>query len=245
MAPLNAKYVKKGRSANLVGLRRQWKVSRKHAQTHALRLKGAGWLAEDTARLAADGGELDSERSTLLEKRTRSKARTRTEAQKRQEAKRVIRVVRNALPSVVKNLEEEEAKAITEQFLVGGKLGNSTALISAYLARIAGPLKELDGAFARFNNEKSLYAELTAIAAELDAADTEQEAGLDELPAETLAFYELKGRVLDAIEELNRLAKNAFDGEAELIGLFNKDLLLDATRRRLQVEDEEDAQLAS
>ena len=44
--------------------------------------------------------------------------------------------------------------------------------------------------------------------------------------------------VLDA--NANRLAKNAFDGDAKKIALFNKDLILRATKQNLQPEDGED-----
>jgi hypothetical protein len=83
-----------------------------------------------------------------------------------------------------------------------------------------------------------VISELLATAKQkLDTADTAQELTLANLPEETLKIYEAKGRVLEAIEDLNRLAKNAFAGQAEIIGKFNKDLLLRARKERKKVED--------
>ena len=46
------------------------------------------------------------------------------------------------------------------------------------------------------------------------------------LPVETQKIYETKGMAVELIEELNAVAKNCFDGNAQLIALFNKDILL-------------------
>jgi hypothetical protein len=45
------------------------------------------------------------------------------------------------------------------------------------------------------------------------------------LPQETLALYENKGRLLNRIEEMNRVARIAFYDQNEIAGQFNKDVL--------------------
>ncbi|MBU1509712.1 hypothetical protein KKD52_05075, partial [Myxococcota bacterium] len=45
-----------------------------------------------------------------------------------------------------------------------------------------------------------------------------------------LERLELKGRLLDLIDELNGVARIAFDGQAEKRARFNKDMLLRARR---------------
>ena len=47
-----------------------------------------------------------------------------------------------------------------------------------------------------------------------------------------LIYLERKGRILDMIDELNTIARIAFDGEAEIRAKFNKDLLLRSARTR-------------
>ncbi|MBU1239543.1 hypothetical protein KKF84_06610, partial [Myxococcota bacterium] len=66
----------------------------------------------------------------------------------------------------------------------------------------------------------------------LTAADTRQETARAALPEDTAAVHELKGRILDQVEELNSIAKIAFDGAAEIRAKFNKDLLLRSIQRQ-------------
>lgn len=73
---------------------------------------------------------------------------------------------------------------------------------------------------------------IDAVKGELDAAQGVQEAGLAGLPIETLKVYEAKGRLLDLIEKMNRRGKIAFDGQAHILALFNKDLVLRARTKR-------------
>lgn len=75
-------------------------------------------------------------------------------------------------------------------------------------------------------------AELDAIKADLDAAQTAQERGLDELPEATALIYEKKGRLLGLIEDLNAAGRTVHEGNALLGARYNKDLLLAARRTR-------------
>ena len=59
---------------------------------------------------------------------------------------------------------------------------------------------------------------LAAVKSALDSADATQEVSVAGVPAETQKVYEAKGRVLELIEDMDRVAKNAFDGQAEVVG---------------------------
>ena len=59
----------------------------------------------------------------------------------------------------------------------------------------------------------------------------------------TSALAQTKGRVLQAIEDINRLAKNAFDGQAALVSQFNKDILLRARQEKKTDETTEEPPL--
>jgi len=62
-------------------------------------------------------------------------------------------------------------------------------------------------------------------------------------PVETANIYVLAGEILDAIETVNRIAKIAFDGRAEIMAQFNKDLTLRGgkTRKATAAEDDEES----
>lgn len=71
----------------------------------------------------------------------------------------------------------------------------------------------------------------------LDKADTAQETALAALPVETQQVYETKGRAVELIEELNTVAKNAFDGHAQVVALIKKDILLRGRKARKAAGD--------
>jgi hypothetical protein len=58
------------------------------------------------------------------------------------------------------------------------------------------------------------------------------------VPQEKLELFAAKGRVLEMIEDLNRAGRIAFEGQAETVGKFNKDLLLRARRSRGSAKSE-------
>ena len=107
-----------------------------------------------------------------------------------------------------------------------------------YLNAIAPHVTKLDADLSPFFQKKSASAELAQVKTALDAADTTQEVALAGLPADTLAVYEAKGRVLEAIEDLNAVARNAFDGQAEIVGQFNKDVLNRSRKKRAAKEEQ-------
>lgn len=72
----------------------------------------------------------------------------------------------------------------------------------------------------------------------LDQADTTQETARKDAPGETLALYEVMGKVLEQIEDLNRAGKSAFDGDAATRGKLNKDILLRARKEQVNKEAE-------
>jgi len=52
------------------------------------------------------------------------------------------------------------------------------------------------------------------------------------VPEDKIEIFGAKGRVLEMIEDLNRAGRIAFEGQAETVGKFNKDVLLRARRQR-------------
>jgi hypothetical protein len=110
--------------------------------------------------------------------------------------------------------------------------------LTEHLNNISEPVKKLESLLKEYLGGESALASLTKAKQNLDEADAVQEITLAGLPQETLKIYETKGRVLEAIEDINRLAKNAFDGQATLIAQFNKDILLRARKERAPAEEE-------
>ncbi len=108
----------------------------------------------------------------------------------------------------------------------------STPKISNYLAKIRPHVVKLDEHLRPYFGGERASEQLDAVKSALDAADAVQEADIASLPEATQKVYEAKGRVLQDIEDLNRIARNAFEGNADAIALFNKDILLRARQER-------------
>lgn len=117
---------------------------------------------------------------------------------------------------------------------MGEVLGRSTPKISKYLAAIRPGVETLDLALQSHFKGQKATVELDAVKDALGHADTAQELACKNAPLNTLALYEVMGKVLEQIEDLNRAGKSAFDGDAATRGKFNKDILLRARKARDQ-----------
>lgn len=117
-----------------------------------------------------------------------------------------------------------------DDFTPRGKLQQSTPKILEHLRTIRTSVARLDEPLKEHFRGELASAQLDKVRSALEAADTSQEVSLAGLPTETQKVLETKGRVLELVEDLNRAARNAFDGNATLAALFNKDILLRARR---------------
>lgn len=113
-----------------------------------------------------------------------------------------------------------------------GRLERSTPKILGYFAKIRGQVEKYDAALAPYFGGTSALSLFENVRAALEDAQGTQELNLKALPQETLKLYEVMGRLLTAIEKMNRIAKIAFDGQALVIAEFNKDLLNRARKAR-------------
>jgi hypothetical protein len=234
-AEIDLRLAQKGKREPRRGLVDQGKVSLGLAGKYTAELDDAGWEAEETAALAQAVALLDSEYAEKLEAEEQASEATTNEGAALLEAKALIRKLRNALPRV---LRQNPVAGISAATFQSGVLGRSTSKVSDYLGQIQKPLQALDGPLQKYfkqkdNPQPKKPSELFAAAKQkLDEANVTQELELSGLPRETLEVYEAKGRALELIEDLNRAAKSAFEGQAELIGQFNKDILLRARKAR-------------
>lgn len=227
---INMKLVEKARSVPLVGLLDQ---GRNHAELEVRfrdDLHAAGWRLEDTNELLTTIHLLDTQHAQTIEARADSKADRRREQNAIDDAK----AIKRRLVIAFHDLYADDIASIEDLDILrkSGQLRRSTARISAYLGVIRKPVEKYDEHLKSFFNGESALAILDSVKAELDAAQSTQEVNLATLPLETLKVYELKGRLLALIEKMNRRGKIAFDGQAHIVGLFNKDLILRARQIR-------------
>ncbi len=220
--------INKGRSVGQADLLSQANLSEALARLHEAELVPCGWhpdktvlLSELQKKLMAAAGEGEAQTED-------ARHQTRLEAEARQFAKSLLRKMQEGL----KILHREGALGdlTLESFSREGRLLQSTPALVAYLIRVEPLVGKLDPALARFFGGREPSALVREALDGLREADRLQEGARVELPAKTVERLELKGRLLDLIDELNGVARIAFDGQAERRAKFNKDLLLRGRR---------------
>jgi hypothetical protein len=220
---------KKGKGQPRLGLVEQGKVSVGLARQYATQLATVGWSTQDTNAMAANVTELESGISVQAENRASHGDAHRGEQAGIDDAKRYLRLLSHALPRVLRNTQ---TGIVAADFSVNAKLGRSTPKISGHLTKIRSHVAALDSELAPAFGGQSALARLDLVKSELDAADTKQEVNMSALPADTAKLYATKGKLLEAIEDVNHAGKMAFDGDATMVALWNKDILMRARKAR-------------
>lgn len=232
------KDLEKGMRVSRRGLLDQARVHIALEQQYRDKLTQRGWTAALGKQLVDDTTIVDSEMAGAIEARLASKDNLAREQAAISRAKEL----KSDLTHAARDLYADGAitREALDKISGGGvsRLGRVTSLISTYLADVEPVVRAHDEGLKPYFNGASALAELLATKTELDAAQQAQELGYAQLPDETKKVYLAKARVLALIEKLNRLAKLAFKGQAEIIGRFNKDLILRARRARKPSETE-------
>lgn len=231
--------IDKGADAPLQGLLDQGRYHVKLGDQHKTVLTENGWTDEQTRDLEAQLDALGTQRSRALDERAGAALTTRGEGTAISEAKALIERLRNVVKPVVRKNPSAGIKA--EDFNAGGTLGRVASRISEYLGKVRGAASKLDHAFAPYFKGEPLTTLIDNAKKKLDDASSTQAVDHATLPDDTAAVLELKGKVLEAIEELNGVGKNAFEGQAELRGMWNKDILNKARKSRPKKDDDKNA----
>jgi hypothetical protein len=239
---MDLQLAKKGRGEPRAGIVAQGTVHVGLGEQHAAELAAAGWPAAQTALLGEQVAKLEDVGAARAEAQDAARSATEREQAAIDAAKRVVRLLRNALPIALRQAPAD----LTAQAFASGTLHRTTTRIRQYLADVRPSVVKLDGALAPFFEgaypglKPSEVVEQARLA--LGEADQAQEVGLKDLPALTLELYEAKGLALRLIEDMNRAARIAFDGNAVLVGKFNKDVLLRARKKRAAAVGKEETE---
>ena len=232
---VDQRLVKKGRGEPRIELAQQLRVSGGHWESHKDALAAAGFDAADGPKFLEYASKLESEVARQAEAKGGSEGKTRAEGAAMDLAKGLVRKVRNIIRPA---LRKQPVVGVTvDSFASGGPLERSTPKMSAYLNQIIRPLETAEASLKPYFGGAKPADLARDIKDKLDKADTAQETALASLPLETQQVYETKGRAVELIEELNAVAKNAFDGNAQVVALFNKDILLRGRKTRKTAEE--------
>lgn len=228
---------KKGASQPLQGLKDQLVVQLKLASDDADALKAHGWAPDDTVKLQALATKLGAESMAKLEAAATAKASTRAEEAQVSVAKEFIFKLRQALPGAIKKAREAGV-SVDKHAFKSGKLGRGTGDVLGYLESVQNAARPLDAYLKRYFNGQPVSAKAAELHARLTAANQLQETLRQTLPQDTQALYLAKAEALELIEEINRVARIAFYGQATKVAAYNKDVLLRARREQAKKVEE-------
>jgi len=230
----NPLLVRKGSEVPLAGLLDQSGVSRKLRDRHLKTLLSAGWTEAASKKWDDAAALLGTERMQQLEARNASRKDTLREGAAIDSAKEFKTKLDLATDDIYADARENgtELPVLQNAFFAGRTLGRSSALIVKYLGDVKPAVVTLGARLAPYFQPDEPVKKLDQVRDDLSGAQSTQETGRGALPEDTQELYEAKGIVLSAIEKLNRISKIGFHGQAELVGQFNKDLILRARRPR-------------
>ena len=196
-----------------------------------------GWPPSETDALAATGVTLSDNRSAQAEARDASKLATADQNAAFSNGKQLKRRLDRAVRSVFRR--HDDLPVSEDAFEVGGTIRRSVPKLLAYFTKVEPHVAKIaDKLKPRMGNIDPVAAVKQA-RIDLQAADTAQEVRLQDLPLETLEVYEAKGRAMLLIADLIDAAHNAFEEQAHIAALFNKDLIVRARKQRPAGEKKE------
>lgn len=230
MTTIDQRLARKGKGQPRKAVLQQARVLQALAVEHKAELADHGWDDADSLQFANHIAAAESAAGGRADVSNDADAKTKGEQAAIDGVKVFLRRLRLALPRV---LRANVASGVTAaSFALDEPLRRSTPKTVAYLIRIRPAVEKLDEPLKKHFGGAKASAELDAVKAALEKADTDQESAQAAGPVETQVLNEAIGRLLEDIEDVIRAGKSAFDGQATVAAKFNKDLILRARRRK-------------
>jgi hypothetical protein len=186
-------------------------------------LGACGWTPANTAEVETLAMSLGSRDAARAEAVVTAKNTTEKERAERAKAKRLVGKVRIA--GALALAETSLPNVSRDSFEAGHSLGQSTPKIVAFMQKILPAVTALDERMRPYFGGESPAALVSQSLQGLIDAQISQESEGATATLETKRVYETKGRLLERIEAMNKVAKIAFYDRSDVAGLFNKDVL--------------------
>jgi len=229
-------YIAKGEREPMRGLVEQAAYSIQKANEYKAELLSTGYQEAQLALLEELYNKVRLLQGNQHGSATEAQSTTREEEEDRSEVKAFIRKLRKLAPIVVRQMVN--GKELLKSLEAGRPLGRSTSKLVEYLDKIRDTVALLDEPLKPYFPGESALATRDRLSASLAGANAVQQAKYSGLSEKTKDVYEAKGRLLEAIEDLNRIGQVTFEGRAEIAAQFNKDILLRARRGRAPQQSE-------
>jgi hypothetical protein len=223
---VDLRLVEKGRREPRSGLVEEGRAHVELARRYAAPLAANGWWPADTDALDQALAELSPTPGPPVSDGEARDAQA-AEWSAIEEAREFLRRLCLVAPILARRRPE-----LLEAIPLDQAPGQSAASLSAYLEKIRPGVALLDAGSSRYFKGTTASEDLDRVKRELDTSRAREEAQLGTLPEDDAGISESKGRVLEMIEDLDRVAEIAFEGQAAVLGQFNLDILWQARRAR-------------
>lgn len=219
--------INKGHNVPLIPLVDQTGVSIARARRDEALLAEFGFPPSRTDEMEQLKEELQSERARYVEQRSAAREKVMTEREAQTEAK----AHKRRLVLAADDLVADGIMTTTDRNTLNrGTLGRSTPKILGWFIDTQEIVNKYAADFSPLMASIDVPDRHRVVFKNLESSQVAQETALADLPADTAELYEKKGRLLDLIERLIRAGKRAHDGDAQQIALYNKDILLRASK---------------
>jgi hypothetical protein len=218
----------KGKQEPVEAVLEEGRVHLSLAETYRDPLAGWGWGADKTTKLSGRLIDLEGLFSSRSSSTDASRGATQIKTVLVVSAKTFIKTLRRPVRMVLR--DNPETGVTLNAFKLTEPLGRSAPKISKYLMQIRPFVETLDELLKPYFNGVSPLSLLETAKKDLDAASATQKLKRKTIPAATKNMYAQSGEIIELIEEMNRVAKNAFANQPEIAAQFNKDIIESASR---------------
>lgn len=218
----------KGRGQPTDGVHQQVLYSIRMGEEQILILAPAGFGPAELAKMKSGAARFSEMISAQEGARIEASATMQAEIAAKAAAKEHVHRLRNGGPAALRR--SGIADLSMADLLPGETLGNSTPRFLLYLDKSRNVVVRLEEPLKPAFGGQSPTAAHDKVTKDLREADQAQEFFRKKAPDATAELNRLKGQLLEELEDLNRAAKIAFYGNAEMIAKFNKDILLRSRR---------------
>jgi hypothetical protein len=188
----------------------------------------AGLTEEQLNDFIADGNQVGAASSKQHDAQLDAQGATTVESSGITGGKDHAYVLRQLIPMLVR---KHKITLRPDAVAPSGTLGRSTSRIVDYLERSRGTVVQLEQYLRPYFHGESPVDVHDRILKALRDADGNQESKRSKQVEDTRELLIAKGKLLEALEDINRIGRIAFMGKAEIAAQFNKDILWRARRK--------------
>lgn len=235
MSEETLRLINKGAREPIVDLMQQGAMTREVMTLHEATLRRFGLTDARRDALVKTEEALQKLIASGAAQREEARETTRSRNRELGAAKAYIRCLQQAVPMALADgraAKDPKVNGINPSVFIIRALGRHPSGVVQYLSRVESFVEVLDPYLKPFFQGESALKRHKELRGALADAEAIQDSTRVNLPTSTAEYRALKGLLLEAIEDINRIGRIAFNGDATSSAPFNKDLLVRGRSRK-------------